>query len=496
VYDSATSAIKAYKNGVLDTIVSQTPLNLGAGTGFKVGGYSTNMSMTGYMDEFRLYNRALSDAEVAAMWNHDSECGDANFGLLLPTPGVNSNYVSIPYVPAMNDFNKITIEAWIKPGGFTTANTVLNKGGGSFDYQLGITSAGSPFFRVQSSIISSVGLTVNAGEWTHLAVTYDSSNVRFYKNGILMSVVPCTTALGVSTNEMRIGRGNNDPGSGVIEELRLWSVVRTNAEINANKCRKYPSEFSSSAGLKALWHFDGNLMDSVSGFNGIRQGISGYEEFIFPDPLMTCTCPSTSASMTAEACFRLTSPSGNYVWTSSGIYNDTITNLAGCDSIITLDLTINTVDTSVSQNGIILTANATGVTYQWLDCDDAYAVIPGADGQSFDPPSNGNYAVEILDGSCKDTSSCHNIATFGIAGQDPELTLKVFPNPGNGDFTITSGIVADEIRITDILDREILKFKPEKKIVKVSIGSHGKGFYMIRLNFKDQQKIARVIVNR
>ncbi|HOY30647.1 MAG TPA: T9SS type A sorting domain-containing protein [Bacteroidales bacterium] len=496
VYDSATSAIKAYKNGVLDNTVSQTPLNLGAGTGFKVGGYGSSVSLTGFMDEFRLYKRALSDAEVAAIWNLNSECGEANFGLSLPTPGVNTNYVSIPYVPAMNGLTNVTIEAWVKPGGLTTSNTVLNKGGGSFDYQLGINASGVPFFRVQSTIITSVGLTVNAGEWTHLAVTYDNTNVRFYKNGALISVVPCTTAIGTSTNEMRIGRGNADPGSGIIEELRLWSVVRTNAEINSNKCRKYPSEFSSSTGLNALWHFDGNLIDSVSGFNGTRTGTVGYDEFVFPAPLMTCTCPGTSSSLMDEACFSYTSPSGNYTWTSSGIYIDTISNMAGCDSIITFNLTINTVDTSVLQNGITLTANASGVTWQWVDCDNAFAIIPGADGQSFIPSSNGNFAVVITDGPCSDTSSCHSITTYGIADRDPDIVLAVFPNPGNGEFTISSGIVADEIRITDILDREILRFKPEKNIVKVDIGSHGKGFYMIRINYKDQQKIARIIVNR
>src|SRR5690606_37079455 len=35
------------------------------------------------------------------------------------------------------------------------------------------------------------------------------------------------------------------------------------------------------------------------------------------------------------------SPSGNYLWDQSGIYTDTISNTAGCDSILTIDLTIN-----------------------------------------------------------------------------------------------------------------------------------------------------------
>jgi|GEM_PF-1025855 len=63
------SAIVIYKNGV---VVSTNPCTntMPTGTGFKVAGYSTsNYSLNGKMDEFRLYNRALSQAEITATWN-------------------------------------------------------------------------------------------------------------------------------------------------------------------------------------------------------------------------------------------------------------------------------------------------------------------------------------------------------------------------------------------------------------------------------------------
>ena len=41
-----------------------------------------------------------------------------------------------------------------------------------------------------------------------------------------------------------------------------------------------------------------------------------------------------------SVCDRYVSPSGNYVWTATGIYNDTLSNINGCDSIIVTDLTI------------------------------------------------------------------------------------------------------------------------------------------------------------
>lgn len=65
------NAIKVYKNGVLVSNVAQsTALNL-TGTGFKIGGYSLVSSLPSgcQMDEFRMYNRALSAGEVASTWN-------------------------------------------------------------------------------------------------------------------------------------------------------------------------------------------------------------------------------------------------------------------------------------------------------------------------------------------------------------------------------------------------------------------------------------------
>lgn len=212
-----------------------------------------------------------------------------NYALLLPSPGVNTNYVSIPNNAAMVGFSNITIEAWVKLGSTSTANTILNKGASSFDYQLGINTGGAPFFRAQGIVASSTGYTITAGVWTHVAATFDGSNVLFYKDGTLICTIPCASSIGSSSNEMRIGRGNSDPGSGNIEELRLWSVARTGADINTDKCKKWSVEFTSTTGLLALWHMDNSLVDSISSFNGTANGSISFEMFTYPDPSMSCS---------------------------------------------------------------------------------------------------------------------------------------------------------------------------------------------------------------
>ena len=72
VYDSALMEIRGYLDGVEVSVTPQTspPTILGTGP-LKVGGYSTSTALAagGVMDEFRLYNRALSASEIAATWN-------------------------------------------------------------------------------------------------------------------------------------------------------------------------------------------------------------------------------------------------------------------------------------------------------------------------------------------------------------------------------------------------------------------------------------------
>ena len=94
---------------------------------------------------------------------------------------------------------------------------------------------------------------------------------------------------------------------------------------------------------------------------------------------------------------------------------------------------INTVDTGVSLLGDTgLSADATGATYQWLDCDDGYSVVSGATSKDFTPANSGNYAVQITQNGCVDTSACYNITISAIGLIHPLDEISIFPNPTNG----------------------------------------------------------------
>lgn len=238
----------------------------------------------GAAGEDNTYGNGVIDVMAAYTFLNASSGSNDNYALTLPTPGVNTNYVSIPHQSSMVGFgNNITIEGWMKIGTTSNANTLLNKGGSSFDYQLGVNAGGNPFFRGQGTIVIASTIIMPVGVWKHLAATYDGTTVRFFVDGVESFSQASSITLGSSTNEMRIGRGGSDPGSGGIDEVRLWSVARTQSEINSTKCLKYPSQFGSTAGLKGLWHFDSTYVDSVSGYNGTPMTASvGFDTVTLP----------------------------------------------------------------------------------------------------------------------------------------------------------------------------------------------------------------------
>src|SRR5690606_38357929 len=146
----------------------------------------------------------------------------------------------------------------------------------------------------------------------------------------------------------------------------------------------------------------------------------------------------TSSTINVTACESYTAPDGQ-VHTTSGVKMAILPNQAGCDSTITINLTINTVDVSVTQNGLMLTANATADFYQWLDCNNGHSIIEGETRQSFTATNNGSYAVEITQNNCIDTSACYTITTLGVLENTFKNGLTVYPNPTRGIVTIDLG---------------------------------------------------------
>jgi hypothetical protein len=207
---------------------------------------------------------------------------------------------------------------------------------------------------------------------------------------------------------------------------------------------------------------------------------------------------STSGTDTRTECNSYTWIDGiNYTASNNSATFNIINGAAnGCDSLVTLDLTINNVtDITTSSSGAVITANNLGATYQWLDCDNSNATIPGETGQSYAALANGNYAVELTENGCIDTSACVNIITTAILENNFGSELNIYPNPTKGIFSVDLDKTYNSIliTITDLSGRLIeCKEYNKTKLMNLKIDKPA-GMYLMRIETGDQKAVIRLI---
>lgn len=170
-------------------------------------------------------------------------------------------------------------------------------------------------------------------------------------------------------------------------------------------------------------------------------------------------CASTLATLNATGCNDYTAPSGQ-ILTQSGTFQDIIPNTAGCDSIITINLTITPLDTGLTRMGDTLVANGTAVSYLWLNCTQGNTPISNETGQSFIPNTNGIYAAVLITSTCQDTTTCYNFVKSGVTDINLSDYLKVYPNPTDNGFQInaTGPCVKGKVIIEDMLGRKMSEY--------------------------------------
>lgn len=118
----------------------------------------------------------------------------------------------------------------------------------------------------------------------------------------------------------------------------------------------------------------------------------------------------------------------NVLLTATGTYPFTYVNKAGCDSLVTVNLTIfeNPAPAQVEMDNLELSVSfQEGYSYQWIDCDTDLE-IEGENSNQFKPSRSGNFAVQVFNDNCSITSSCTFVNLLSLKkDQIPE----VYPNP-------------------------------------------------------------------
>ncbi len=171
------------------------------------------------------------------------------------------------------------------------------------------------------------------------------------------------------------------------------------------------------------------------------------------------TCIPATGTDVVSACNPFTWING-LTYTESN--NTAVFNIVGgaqdgCDSLVTLNLTLTPLATSISLVDNTLTCSTDGASYQWIDCDEN-SHIDGATGQSFTPEVSGLYAVEVTLDSCTTTSACVDVEVLSIHNFTNANDVQVFPNPSAGHFTLAWGAEANiTLVIRNTLGQTILE---------------------------------------
>lgn len=142
-----------------------------------------------------------------------------------------------------------------------------------------------------------------------------------------------------------------------------------------------------------------------------------------------------------------------YTWVDGITYTSnnvdakyTFDGINGCDSIVTLNLTIqslSSVDLSLTDSSGVLISGAEGVKYNWYSCDSTNP-IDRENSKRYIPTSPGNYKVKVSSGFCTEVSGCIEIdMTTNILELNKDLIF--YPNPTENILTLINRINLIEI---------------------------------------------------
>ncbi|MEI8047237.1 MAG: LamG-like jellyroll fold domain-containing protein [Bacteroidota bacterium] len=238
--------------------------------------------------------------------------------------------------------------------------------------------AGQLHFYIKKSNGSMVGLRVNGalstGVWTHVAGTYDGTNLKLYLNGALIASSAPSAVLFSPSGNFDFS-DNTEFLDGKLDELRVWNYARSEQQIRENM---HLTLSGSETGLLNYWQLNEGsgttAHDYTGNCNGTLTGLGSGNWVNSTIPLGGGNSNSQTVTSTGNAIFTGTGFSSNFT-ALSGTDNITVSRInlspntkpsdpfyAACsqywvvknfdNKIFTTDLTFTLTDDFNSYNGL------------------------------------------------------------------------------------------------------------------------------------------------
>jgi hypothetical protein len=192
--------------------------------------------------------------------------------------------------------------------------------------------------------------------------------------------------------------------------------------------------------------------------------------------------PAIAVNQFIGICEGETFTVGDQTFNQSGIYQIVFSASNGCDSLVTSNLTVESLNAQISLVDNVYSAlNApVDATFQWLDCNSNFDPLIAEVYPSFIASSNGNFALEISNGDCRDTSECLLFNTLGGINISNN-SIQLFPNPVDKSLVIQNIPVNQSLKLFDSTGRIIIEANPNSNSFIFDVSNFQNGFYVLRI---------------
>ncbi|MEY2786729.1 MAG: hypothetical protein RL277_2941 [Planctomycetota bacterium] len=234
-------------------------------------------------------------SSLAVLHSAQAQSQPDNHVLRLPndSAAVSIAHAAIQFAP--NNAKALTIEYWIRFDSTpVSGRPVCKRGCSNPGYTINVfpNRTGAEFGGVCDESIPTP-----TGEWYHYAATWSGAEnkVRLYMNGELMREVTTSGQnLEQVAQPLTFGAFCNRGFVGAMDNIRIWSVARSDADIRRDMSWEYSSAVAGAIpGLVGAWSFeagDGSSVLDDSGRNPV--GVLSGGANIAADDFLGWSCPS------------------------------------------------------------------------------------------------------------------------------------------------------------------------------------------------------------
>jgi len=481
---SQTDVNYSLYDAIADTLVDGPTLGTGGTLIFQTG--TLNSSMT-----YNMIGESLLNSSGTSMRF------DGVDDYLKDTTG------TFPYIDLYS-----RIEAWVYLESYGTGTTIIEK---PDQFHFYIDASGIMHFGFDewgwTDEYDSLGTPVPLHQWVNIGVQNDAI-FSFYINGNYVGSSNAVYPLQYTPTFGNTTIGGTNSGSGVggtvdgrIDALAVGYPSLEDLScidpLNTNLLAYYDFEEGNGNIVvnRVIGATDTLVLTEMNNATAWQVGVScGTCMVNMANQVTINVSVPTAGSESIIACSNYTWSANATTYMASGSYTASLTNVGGCDSTATLNLTVNTVDAGVTSSGLTVTADLSGASYQWIDCGNGNTPIPGATNQSYTATMNGDYAVIVATNNCSDTSVCMTINEAGLAESEVE-TFQMYPNPTRDIITLDFGSLSNvkTVELKDGSGRILKTISISDKQVKMDLSDYVSGVYFVVVSLTNGEQVQRIM---